>query len=79
MEATIRYEGSRYSQMENLPAQRLDDSIVVDIKVTQPFTMGGIATDGYLKVNNLFNTSYQSHLGYPADGFGIIAGLQMKF
>ena len=79
MEATIRYEGSRYSQMENLPAQRLDDSIVVDIKVTQPFTMGGIATDGYLKVNNLFNTSYQSHLGYPADGFVLIAGLQMKF
>ena len=79
LEGTIRYEGSRYSQMENLPAQKLDDYVVVDIKVTQPFTLGGIATEGYLKANNLFNTAYESHLGYPADGLVVIAGIQMKF
>jgi vitamin B12 transporter len=79
LEGTIRYEGSRYSQMENLPAQKLDDYVTVGIKVTQPFMMGGIATDGYLKVDNLFNAAYESHFGYPNDGIIITAGLQMKF
>ncbi|EKD35019.1 MAG: hypothetical protein ACD_75C02086G0003 [uncultured bacterium] len=79
LEGTIRYEGSRYSRMENLPAEKLDDYAVVEIKVTQPFMMGTIATDGYLKVDNLLNTAYESHLGYPADGIVATAGLQMKF
>jgi len=79
LEGTVRYEGNRYSQIENLPAQKLNDFVVVDIKVTQPFVMGGIATDGYLKVNNFFNTPYETHISYPADGLVIIAGIQMKF
>jgi len=79
LEGTVRYDGSRYSQMENMPAQKLDDYVVVDIKVTQPFLLGGVAADGYLKVGNLFGTSYETHLGYPADGLVIIAGLQLKF
>lgn len=52
---------------------------MVGLKVTQPFMLGTIATDGYLKVDNLFDTAYESHLGYPADGIVAIAGLQMKF
>ena len=79
IEGTIRYEGSRYSQMENLPAQKLDDYAVVGVKLTQPFMLAGLATDGYLKVDNLFDTAYQSHFGYPADGIVVAAGLQMKF
>ncbi|EKD33771.1 MAG: hypothetical protein ACD_75C02600G0004, partial [uncultured bacterium] len=78
-EGIIRYEGSRYSQMENLPAQKLDDYAVVGAKVTQPFLLAGMATDGYLKVDNLFNTAYESHFGYPADGIVVAAGIQMKF
>ncbi len=79
LESTIRYEGSRFSQMENLPAQKLDDYVVVGAKLTQPFTLAGMATDGYLKVDNLFDAEYQSHYGYPADGIVVSAGLQMKF
>ncbi|MFH0782321.1 MAG: TonB-dependent receptor, partial [Pseudomonadota bacterium] len=79
LETTIRYEGSRYSQVENLPAQKLDDYAVVGLKLTQPIMLAGIAGDGYLKVDNLFNTEYESHFGYPADGTLISVGLQMKF
>lgn len=79
LEGTIRYEGSRFSEAENLPAQELDDYAVVEVKGTQPFTMGGIAADGYVKVDNLFNTSYQSHFGYADDGIRTTAGIQMKF
>ncbi len=78
LETTIRYEGRRYSQMENLPAQKLDAYTVVGLKLTQPFILAGIACDGYLKVDNLFNSEYESHFGYPADGTLISAGLQVK-
>jgi len=79
LESTIRYEGSRYSQMENLPAEKLSDYTVVGAKLVQSFTLAGTATDGYLKVDNLFDADYQSHFGYPADGLILAAGLQMKF
>ncbi|KAF0189368.1 MAG: iron complex outermembrane recepter [Desulfobulbaceae bacterium] len=79
LEGTIRYEGRRYSQMENLLAQRLDDFVVVDTKLIQPFKLSGMSTDGYLKVDNLFNTAYENHIGYPNDGIVCSAGVQIKF
>jgi len=79
MEGVIRYEGSRFSQMENLPAQKLDEYVVVGAKLIQPLTLAGLATDAYLKVDNLFDAAYESHFGYPADGIVVTAGLQMMF
>lgn len=79
LEGTLRYEGSRFSQLENLPGQKLDEYVVAGAKVTQPFMVGEIAADGYLKVDNIFDTSYESHIGYPADGAVVIAGVQLKF
>lgn len=79
LEGSVRYEGSRFSQLENLPAQKLDDYVVAGAKVTQPFMVRDIAFDGYLKVDNIFDTAYESHIGYPADGTVVVAGVQMKF
>lgn len=79
LEGTVRYEGRRFSQVENLPAEQLDPYVVVDLKATQPFTLAGLAAEGSLRVNNLFDTSYETHLGYPADGIVVIAGMQLKF
>lgn len=79
LEGTIRYEGSRFSQAENLPSQRLAEYVVVGIKATQPFSIRGNAVDGYIKVDNLFNTAFQSHFGYPDDGIRFAAGIQMRF
>ena len=79
LEGTIRYEGARYSQAENLPSQRLAEYVVVDVKATQPFSIARIASDLYVRIDNLFNTPYETHLGYPNDGIRIVAGLQMRF
>lgn len=79
LETTIRYEGSRYSQVENLPSQRMSDAVLVDFKATQPFKVGKISSDLYIRVDNLFDTSYESHVGYPDDGIRAAAGLQMRF
>lgn len=79
LEGTVRYEGSRFSQIENLPAEEMGGYIVVDLKATQPFTLEGQAAEGYLRVDNLFDSSYETHFGYPTDGIVVIAGLQLKF
>jgi vitamin B12 transporter len=79
LETTVRYEGSRYSQTENLPSQRMSDAVLVDLKATQPFKVGKISSDVYLKIDNLFDESYENHLGYPDDGIRVTAGLQMRF
>ena len=80
LEGTIRYESSRFSQAENLSSQRLDEYVVVGIKAIQPFSIKGIAAaDGYVKIDNLFNTRFQNHFGYPDDGIRFAAGIQMRF
>lgn len=79
LETTIRYEGSRYSQVENRSYQRMDAAVLVDLKATQPFTIGKIFSDIYLRVDNLFDTAYENYLGYPDDGIRAAAGIQMRF
>jgi len=79
LEGTRHYEGTRYSQSENLPSQRLSDYVVVDIKATQPFSIARITSDLYVRIDNLFNTSYETHLGYPNDGIRFTTGIQMRF
>lgn len=80
LEGIIRYEGSRFSQADNLSSQRLDEYVVVGIKAIQPFSIQGIAAaDGYVKVDNLFNTPFQNHYGYPDDGIRFATGIQMRF
>ncbi len=79
LEGTVRYEGSRFSQVENLPAEEMDAYVVADFKATQPFTLAGLAVEGTLRVDNIGNTSYATHFGYPADGLVVMAGMQVKF
>lgn len=75
----LRYEGKRFSQAENLPEQQLDEYVTVDLKLTQPFTIQKMAVDGFVKIDNLFNTAFESHYRYPDDGLRFVTGLQMKF
>ncbi len=79
LEGVVRYEGARFSEAENLESQRLDSFIVVDMKVIQPFPVKGWAGEWFVKVNNVFNTAYESHFGYPDDGIRFATGIQMRF
>ncbi len=79
LEGAIRYEGRRYSQVENLSSQELGEFVTVDLKVAQPFTFSRAKCDWYLKVDNLFDRQYQVHLGYPDDGIRFSTGVQARF
>jgi vitamin B12 transporter len=79
LESTVRYEDTRFSEAEDLMAQRLGPYAVVDMKAIQPFLVKGYAGEWFLKVENLFNTAYESHFGYPDEGIRFAAGFQVRF
>jgi vitamin B12 transporter len=79
LEAALRYEGSRTSEAEALESQRLDDYFVVDLKIIQPFQIRGDHWEWFVKVDNVFNRSFQSHYGYPDDGIRFVSGFQWRF
>ena len=79
LEATVRYSGKQYSEMENIEAQRLDEYVTVDCKATQPFKLAGRKAEWFLNIDNLFDTGYEIHYGYPDEGFRILTGLNLSF
>lgn len=79
LESSLRYEGKRFTSRENLPAQELHGYTCMDLSITQPFRINKKLFDWYLKVNNLFNTSFESHQGYPDDGFRVNTGIQARW
>lgn len=79
LETTVRYSGRQYSEMENREAQRLDDFISVDCKAIQPFRLGDLKAEWFVNIDNLFDTGYSVHYGYPDEGFRFLTGLNLSF
>ena len=79
LETTVRYTGKQYSEMENIESQRLDEYVTVDCKAIQPFKLLGRKAEWFLNIDNLFDTGYQIHYGYPDEGFRVLTGLNLSF
>lgn len=79
LEGVGRYEDARFSEGENIESQRLDPYTVFDMKVIQPFSVKECTGEWFLKVENVFNTAYESHFGYPDEGIRFSTGVQMRF
>jgi cobaltochelatase CobN len=79
LEATFRYEGKQFSEIENRESQRLDDYMTVDVKAIQPFSVKGIAAEWFIRVDNLFDTDFEVHYGYPDDGIRFVTGINLSF
>ncbi|WP_051553721.1 TonB-dependent receptor plug domain-containing protein [Desulfobulbus elongatus] len=79
LETTLRYSGEQYTEMENRAAQQLDDYLTVDCKAIQPFKLAGLNAEWFLNVDNLFDTGYSIHYGYPDEGLRFLTGLNLSF
>jgi len=79
LETSVRYCGEQYSEMENREAERLGDYTAVDVKAIQPFKIKAMAAEWFVTVNNLFDTDFQVHFGYPDDGLRFISGINLTF
>jgi iron complex outermembrane receptor protein len=79
LEGVVRYESARFSDIEGLASQRLAPFTVVDMKAIQPFLIKGYSGEWFLRIDNVFNTAYESHFGYPDDGIRFATGIQARF
>lgn len=79
LEATVKMMTDQYSDMENTEEEKLDNYTTMDIKVGQPLTLASHKAEIYAKINNLTDTGYAIHYGYPDDGLRLLVGLNMKF
>ena len=79
VETSLRYTGKQYSEMENIEAQRLDDYLSVDFKATQPFKLAGMQAEWFFNLENLFDTDYEIHYGYPDEGIRFLTGINLTF
>lgn len=78
LEGNIRYEGRRFSQIENLQTQWMEEFVVVDVKVSQPLKLGDKTAALYMNVYNLFDKRFEIHPGYPDNGIRFIVGCQIR-
>ncbi|MFH0730993.1 MAG: TonB-dependent receptor [Pseudomonadota bacterium] len=79
LETTLRYEAEQFSDAENRASEKLNDYITMDIKMTQPFSLMKVSSEWYLQVDNLWNTGFEIHHGYPDDGFRFSSGINLMF
>ncbi len=79
LETTARYRSRQYSEAENRESERLDEYITLDFKAIQPFTIKSMAAEFFISLENLFDTDFEIHYGYPDDGFRFVSGLNLTF
>ena len=78
LETTLRYEAEQFSEAENHVQEKLKDYVTMDIKMTQPFTLLKMA-EWYVQIDNLWDTGFEIHHGYPDDGVRFAGGINLMF
>ena len=79
LETSVGYTGKQYSERDNLALQRLDDYLTVNGKLIQPLLLGDFNAEWFINIDNLFDTNYAIHYGYPDEGFRFLTGLNFIF
>lgn len=79
MECTMRAYTSQYTDTENTEDEKIHGYATVDAKFIQPLKFASTSGEVYLNLINLFDTDFDSHYGYPDDGFRFLCGLNINF
>lgn len=79
LETTVKIVSDQYSDLENTESEKLDSYTTIDFKAGQPFSLAGFKAEAYTTINNLTDTDYAVHYGYPDDGLRALLGLTIKF
>lgn len=79
LEVIFRMMSRQYSDPENSDSGELDAYSCVDLKVTHPVFLKSQPADIFVHFQNLFDTDFEVHHGYPDDGFRFICGLNLNF
>ncbi len=79
LEAILRAVSDQYSDSENSDSKKIDDYTSVDLKMIQPFADKSLPGEFFIHIQNLFDTDFEFHQGYPDDGIRFVCGLNLNF
>lgn len=79
IEAMFKAVSHRYSSPGTARAKKLDAYCLVNLKVIHPVLIKSLPCDLFIHIDNLFDTGFEAHAGYPDDGLRFVAGMNMNF
>lgn len=78
-ETTFTAAGEQFSDLENTREKKVDGYRTVDLKIIHPFQIGKSSLEAFVHLDNLLDESFESHHGYPDDGFRVTVGANLDF
>jgi len=79
VEMIFRALSHQYSEPENKNSEIIDSYTCTDMKIIQPFKIKSVNADFFVYFQNIFDTDFEFHHGYPDDGFRFISGVNLNF
>ena len=79
VETIIKVVSDQQGNLDNTPEEALDDYSVVNLKIIQPNIIKSLPSEIFIHFYNLFDTDFESHVGYPDEGLRFMAGLSINF
>ena len=79
IETILKCISSQYSSPNTAQSEKIDSYCVVNLKIIQPVIIRSCQSKIFVHFDNLFDTDFESHAGYPDDGFRFICGVIMDF
>ncbi|MFH0727782.1 MAG: TonB-dependent receptor [Pseudomonadota bacterium] len=78
-ETTLTAVSDQFSDLENLENKKIGAYQTVDFKIVQPFQVHQCPMEFSVFLQNLLNEEFESHHGYPDDGFRVTFGVKLDF
>jgi len=78
-ETTLTSVSRQFSDLENTSEKTVDGYTTVDLKIVHPIHIQKYQTELFVHLVNLLDEEYESHHGYPDDGFRLTAGVNIEF
>jgi iron complex outermembrane receptor protein len=78
-ETTLTSVSRQYSDLENTSEKTIDGYTTVDLKIIHPLHFHKCKSELFVHFVNILDEDYESHYGYPDDGFRATAGVNIEF
>ncbi len=79
LELTARHYSDQFTDNLNTESEKIKTYITTDAKILHPVLVLKKKAELFVHIHNLFNTDFESHYGYPDDGFKVQAGININF
>jgi len=79
IETILKCISDQYSSPNTAQAEKIDSYCVVNLKIIQPVIIRSFQSKIFVHFDNLFDNDFESHAGYPDDGFRFVCGINKDF